>query len=370
MALFVACFELRQLDSLILSCRTTPITQQTPTVSNESFDVDCSTPNLAPMDAILVTPILAELVGGGFTLTPAGHYVPRWPRVKKVYFSERDWREGLSVWELDDLGKAASVKGPEEERERREDTLAVVDRLHAAEGTVIPSERVGERAKREMVPLRESAGYGEMKFGLDIEGILKLGQEIRQQRENCGQENVPVKRKESNEHERPALLTTKRICLANKPSQQPIQSPPKKPLTTSILPSSSADEENISQLLTSASILTTTKPHYSEIYRSIHTSSFFDLDPLDDNGNNHPDRENFELPLQSTPPSSKENVVLVDRYQPGSVKKALRMARRASSFGGRWHVYHWEVVKCMNGGDSRVNWKNQLLWTYVDGEAH
>jgi len=117
---------------------------------------------------------------------------------------------------------------------------------------------------------------------------------------------------------------------------------------------------SVSQLLASAAILTTTKSHHPEIAHSFRSASFLDLSTVD------PEKENLFVPL-STPPS-QENVVLVDRYEPSSVRKTLRMARRASSFGGRWHVYHWEVVRRISGDSQK--WENDLLWTYVDGEPH
>lgn len=236
--------------------------------------------------------------------------------------------------------------------------------------------------------------YEGMKVGLDVGRILELGNELRIQREVVKEkENVPVKRKEAEDP--PPSQPSKRILLDSQPTQplirsviQPLQtnmrhnnkqsddyatsqtskgvflgSKPIQPLTqspTKPLQTNNTLDDKLSQLLTSASILTTTQSHHPEIVHSFRTASFFDLSSLDS------EKENLFIPA-STPPS-QENVVLVDRFESSNVKKALRMARRASSFGGRWHVYHWEVVRCVRSDSPEVKWENDLLWTYVDGE--
>jgi hypothetical protein len=385
---------MKQQTAKRLQSQTTPVAETD--LRNEIFDLDCSTPNLPPLDAVLHTPILTELNGATFTLTPHGHYTLRNSRISKIYFEERDWRGGLSLGKFEEVAGKAFERGSEEEREKWEDALAVVDRLQCAEGTVVPSERVGERAKEELRGVVEPV-YEGMMFGLDVRRILELGKEIRRQREECeivdDKENMPLKRKEVEDQppsqsskrilldsqatqplirsltpsrqtnkrpnnkqseDKPASQPSKRVFLASKPAQSLIRSPTK-PLQTNKPP-----DDNLSQLLASASILTTTQSHYPEISHSFRNASFLDLSTLDS------DKENLFVP-QSTPPS-QENVVLVDRLEDLNVKKALRMARRASSFGGRWHVYHWEVVRCVSGDSPGLKWENDLLWTYVDGE--
>ena len=62
--------------------------------------------------------------------------------------------------------------------------------------------------------------------------------------------------------------------------------------------------------------------------------------------------------------------MLVRGNAASSVRKTLEMVKRASRTGGPWHVYNWKVVFCLGQGTDHVDWRNEHLWTYIDGVAY
>jgi hypothetical protein len=334
--MFTVTYNLSKDDAILLSCRTTRVTGQSSFINAGTFDIISSMHGVSTMDAFLSTPILVELRGGGFDiLKGTKDYVLRWPRVEKVYM-DRNWKEGVSRNDLQELAKKSILMAEEGERQRLEDKLAVIDRIHSADGTVVPSSRLRENVKTECIVTKDERRYGvEMKYGLDVESILKKGLELKY--------GTNTKRTEKVNSE-----VNKRVCLGIK-IQSPLNQSPQKQLQKC---------GDIEQLFSSAAILSTTKAHHAEISQSIPTAKYIDLINI------APDKENTLL----SESLNNEYIVLVDRFHSSSVRKVLAMVKRASIFGGRWHVYNWKIVRCING-DSDINWRNELLWTYVNGNV-
>lgn len=346
MLMFTVTYNLSKDDAVLLSCRTTNIVGESCGMNRaETFNIISSIPGIPAMDAVLSTPILVELTGAGFDIPKgAKDYVLRWPRIQKVHM-DRDWKEGVSREELQILAIDALSKAKDGERERWEDALGVVDRFHAADGTVVPSSKLRENVKGERVGSKDEGRYGvEMRYGLDIEGILKRGRELKGELEVAGN----VKRQANDPG------TNKRICL-RVTSPQPVNHS-----TQQIEYGLQKFDDNIERLLFSATILSATKAHQDDISQFIPTAQYLDL------SKNDSDKENVLWPANN---KSSEYVVLVDRYHESSVRKVLGMVRQASSFGGQWHVYNWKIVRCIHG-DTETNWRNEHLWTYIDGIAH
>jgi hypothetical protein len=334
--MFTVTYNLSKDDAILLSCRTTRLTGHSGVVNTETFDIISSLRGVPAMDAFLSTPILVELRGAGFDiLRGTKDYVLRWPRVEKVYM-DRDWKEGVSRKELKELAKKSISMAEECERERLADKLAVIDRIHWADGTVVPSFRLRENVKLECMVSKDERRYGvEMKYGLDVESILKKGLELKY--------GTNTERKERIDPE-----VNKRVCLGIK-SQSPLNQSPQKRLQKC---------DDIEQLFSSAAILSMTKAHHAEISQSIPTAKYIDLINI------APEKENTLL----SESLHNEYIVLVDRFHSSSVRKVLAMVKGASIFGGRWHVYNWKIVRCING-DADINWRNELLWTYVNGNV-
>ena len=343
--LFVATYCLTKDDAMLLTCRTTSIEGQSGEIDAGTFDIVSTTPGVPDIDAILSTPALVELTGGGFDiLKGTKDYVLRWPRFTKLHL-DRDWKEGVSRDELQRIAKKAVSVGGDGERERWEDALGVIDRIHAADGTVVPSSRLRENAKGELSAAKDNGSYGvELKSGLNIDDLLKKGMELRRARE--------MKRKAMDD----PGITNKRICLGTKNLSR--ANKPAHALEVDMLKS---EAMNVQQLLESATILLATKAHREEISQSIPSASYFDV------AENDVDKENSSPSPQQQ--KSDEYIVLVDRQHGTSVRKVLGMVRQASASGGRWHVYNWKIIRYIKG-DSNVNWKNEYLWTYIDGNPY
>jgi len=147
--LFVATYSLAKDDAMLLTCRTTSIEGRSGEIDAGTFDIISNTPGIPDIDATLSTPVLVELTGGGFDiLKGTKDYVLRWPRFTKLHL-ERDWKEGVSREELQNIAKKAVSEATDGERERWEDALGIIDRIHASDGTVVPSSRLRETARRE-----------------------------------------------------------------------------------------------------------------------------------------------------------------------------------------------------------------------------
>ena len=343
--LFVATYSLTKDDAMLLTCRTTSIDGDSGEIDAGTFDIVSTTPGVPDIDAVLSTPVLVELTGGGFdVLKGSKDYVLRWPRFTKLHW-DRDWTEGVSREELQVIAKKAVSKAGDGERERWEDALSVIDRVHAADGTVVPSSRLRENARGELSIGKDNGCYGvELKYGLNIDDLLKKGMELRSARE--------MKRKAMDDQG----IANKRICLETKNSTRANQSM----LTPKVRMEKSVDE-NVQQFLASATILSATKTHWEEISQFTPSAIYFDVIE------NHMDKENSFPSLQRQ--KSEENIILIDRQHGSSVRKVLEMVRRASTSGGRWHVYNWKIIRCIKG-DSNINWKNEHLWTYIDGNPY
>jgi hypothetical protein len=343
--LFVATYRLTKDDALLLTCRTTSIGGQAGEIDAGTFDIVSITPGVPDIDAILSTPVLVELTGGGFdVLKGTKDYVLRWPRFTKLYL-DRDWKEGVSRDELQRIAKKAVSMAGDGEREQWEDALGVIDRIHAADGTVVPSSRLREKARGQLSTGKGDGCYGvELKSGLNVDDLLKKGMELRRARE--------MKRKAMDD----PGITNKRICMEIKNLSTANRSG-----RTLEVDMQKSEAKNILQLLESAKILSATKAHWKEISQFIPSASYFDVTE------NDVDKENsFPSPEQQ---KSDEFIVLVDRQHGTSVRKVLGMVRQASTFGGRWHVYNWKIIRYIKG-DSNVDWKNEYLWTYIDGNPY
>ena len=345
MVLFVATYSLAKDDAMLLTCRTTSIEGRSGEIDAGTFDIISNTPGIPDIDATLSTPVLVELTGGGFDiLKGTKDYVLRWPRFTKLHL-ERDWKEGVSREELQNIAKKAVSEATDGERERWEDALGIIDRIHASDGTVVPSSRLRETARRELSASGSQGRCGvEMKYGLNIDDLLKKGNELRKARESkrktMNNEGIASKRR---------CLGIKKSCQADNSNKMPVR------------PIRKSDEENLGQLLSSARIISTTKTHRDEVSESIPSANYLDLAEADD------DKENLFQQLKQQ--KSDENIVLVDRQHGSSVRKVLGMVKRASISGGRWHVYNWKIIRCIKG-DSNTNWKNEHLWTYIDGNPY
>jgi hypothetical protein len=366
--MFDVTYNLTPLDAKRLVSQTTPVTTPQDTYSTPVYDLSHPHPH-PPLDAILRTPVLVELYGDRFEI-PRGQrdYVLRNPRVRKVQM-DRDWTEGVSRQELQDKAKGALKAMEEEERKMVEASLATVDRWHQAEGTVVPSLRAAEQGRRELE--REGAKWGkygvEMQFGLDIEALLAKGVEEERLQESKSQESKePEAKSQEPKSQEPQLqesakrkspgpsqIPEKRVCLGIKtPATENrvsvIQEP--KPKYT---------DPEIEHLLSASTILVTTKDHLNDIRGKIPEAVY--LDVTDANKENSPQL----LPYDG----SSDYMVLVNRNHPPSVRTVLGMVKNASVAGGRWHVYNWNLVNCMNGNNN-INWRNEHLWTYVNGNVY
>src|SRR5271169_2134137 len=114
--MFTVTYNLSKDDAILLSCRTTRVIGQSSVINAGTFDITSSIRGVPAMDAVLSTPILVELRGGGFDiLKGTKDYVLRWPRVEKVYM-DRDWKEGVSRKELQELAIKSISMAEEGER--------------------------------------------------------------------------------------------------------------------------------------------------------------------------------------------------------------------------------------------------------------
>ena len=66
--LFVATYSLTKEDAMLLTCRTTSIERRSGEIDAGAFDIISTTPGVPDIGAILSTPVLVELTGGGFDI--------------------------------------------------------------------------------------------------------------------------------------------------------------------------------------------------------------------------------------------------------------------------------------------------------------
>ena len=299
------------------------------------FELKVSPSVLVSIDAVLHTPILVELVGAGFDINRySKDYVLRFPRVMKVH-TDRDWKDAVSSAELQAAARKALSRANDDEVHRWKDALEVVDRMHAADGTILPSDRVGESARRSLDRTRTFSYGVEMRYGLDIDELLRIGEEIGTKRTT--EEEDPQSLKSS--CSRPEVSH-------NKGSQQ---------LVTDC--SATQKATGILQLLSSATVVIKTKTHQEEILRRIPSAISIDWDPSD--------KENARSKYRSP---TEDTVVLVNKCNSSLVRSSLTMAQMASEYGSRWHVYNWRAVLCMDRKPN-TDWENERLRTYIGGKA-
>lgn len=161
---------------MLLTSRTTRVEDYLEAAKAVGFEICSIFPDVTPIDAILSEPVLVELKGAGF-YKPRGtdDYVLRFPRVEKVHL-DRDWMEGVTRDELQYIAQKSVSAAENGEMERWKDALSGVDRYHAADGTVVPSSRLRDKVKGELLDVRRDAHYGvKMRHGLNIESILERG---------------------------------------------------------------------------------------------------------------------------------------------------------------------------------------------------
>jgi hypothetical protein len=341
---------------MLLGCRAIPLSEPTKSLDKTdvgTFDITLCSPGIPPVDAVFPTPVLVELMGGGFDIPWGTDYILRWPRVQKIHL-DRPWTEGVTRAELKVHARRAIEMGTQGEMEGWKDALGVVDRYHAAAATAVPSSSLGEKAREEQVPRRAGERLGvEMLYGLDVEALLRKGIDLATLRT---MNTLSPKRKILE----PVDSSKKRICLSAKSPTAinlPVQSPPslQSPQLTKPL------IDNIQELLSKARVLAICKSRKDEISALLPQVTHLDIHELT------PDKENG-LPV--CPNNSPDHVVLVRGNAASSVRKALEMVKRASRMGGRWHVYNWKVVQCLGNGMDNLDWGNEHLWTYIDGVAY
>lgn len=342
---------------MLLGCRAIPLSEPIKSLNKTdlgNFDITVCSPGIPPLDAVFPTPVLVELMGGGFDIPWGTDYILRWPRVQKIHL-DRPWTEGVTRLELRDHARRAIERGSQSEMEGWKDALGVLDRYHAAAATTVPRSSLGERTREEQVFRRDGRRYGvDMVYGLDIEGLLRKGTELKAL---PARTIVSPKRKTLDASKTPK----KRICLSAKSptsSNLPIRSP--QPLQ----PQQKAEPliANAQELFSKARILAICKSRKDEISAILPQVTYLDIHDLSP--------ENKENQLPACPNNSKEHVVLVRGNATITVRKTLEMVRRASRMGGRWHVYNWKVILCLGDGTSVVDWTNEHIWTFVDGVAH
>jgi hypothetical protein len=305
------------------------------------------------MDAILETPVLVELMGAGFDIPqPGTDYILRWPRVVKVHI-DRDWKEGVSRKELQDIARNAVYVGDENEKEEWRKVLGVVDRSHAASGTVVPSPRLIEMTRNAGVKSERRYGV-EMKYGLDVDNILKKRVPLMERNVQTNLSTGICKKRRS---ESPDGSLAKRICSSVKSENNSASR-----FTNNLDPICSVVTfQDMERLLSSATVFAVTKSYHDEISRFIPTIIHLNISDLETS------KENSVSAFRHH--GDRDNVVLVDQFDTGTVRKVLKMVREMSIVGGRWHVSNWKIVQCTKL-DTNIGWNSEHLWTYIAGIAY
>lgn len=340
---------------MFLSCRTLELaTSPSPRekVDVGNFDVTIASGGVKPMDAVLPNPILVELVGAGFDIPWGKEYILRWPRLVKIY-QDREWIDGVTMEELRDAAKKAIAVGNEEEKEQWNLALGVVDRYHGANETVVPSSRVGEKAREEQFRQRDQEYYGiRMMYGLDIEAILEKRGAPAVEKCATAVDQIEMKRKIIEIPETPE----KRVCLSVKSplsTNRPFASMNGHPRPVD----NKITHHDIHELFLSARIVAITKSRRTEITTLLPSVFYLDLSELDAN------KENVLATCQHIP---QDQIVLVDGHHGEIVRKVLGLVKKASLIGGKWSVYNWKIVQCIKG-DTNVDWRDEHLFTYIGG---
>jgi hypothetical protein len=340
-------YNLTKAEAMFLSCRTSELTASPlplEKVEMGNFDITIASGGIKPMDAFLPTPILVELVGAGFDIPWGKEYILRWPRLVKIY-EDREWIDGVTIEELRDAANKAIAMGNDQEMEQWNLALGVVDRYHAANGTVVPSSRAGDKAREEQFRRRDEERYGvEMMYGLNIEAVLEMGAV-----------SSDTKRKVFEIPETPQ----KRACLSVKSSMGFNRSPATTVKTSGPHGDKRLDHD-IEEIFSTARVVSITNSHRAEITSVLPWTVHLDVSELDAN------KENALSTCQHIP---QDQVVLVDGRNGEMVRKILGLVKQASLIGGKWYVCNWKIVWCINGNNN-LDWRNEILYTYVDGNVY
>jgi hypothetical protein len=341
---------------MFLSCRTSELTASPlplERVEIGNFDVTIASGGVKPMDAFLPTPILVELVGAGFDIPWGREYILRWPRLVKIY-EDREWIDGVTIEELRDAANKAISVGSDEETEQWNLALGVVDRYHGANGTVVPSSRAGDKAREEQFRRRDVERYGvQMMYGLNIEAILEMGSVSK---ESCTMIHLnDTKRKVDEIPETPQ----KRACLSVKLPTS-INRSPASVVKCSDTRGEKLLDHDIEELFSSTRVVSITKSRHAEIALVLPWVIHLDISELD------ADKENALSTCQHIP---QDQVILVDGRNGEMVRKVLGLVKQASMIGGKWYVCNWKIVRCINGNNNS-DWRNELLYTYVNGNVY
>ena len=162
-----------------------------------NYSLQITSIQVPAIQATFPTPIPVELVGAAFDKPYGTQYILRWPRLLKIHH-DRTWRDATTNEELQRLAEQAVLVGDEREMERWRDALGVVDRIHGAEGTVVPGNGIAERSRFEVDEARNNGKekYGvEMVCGLNVDEILKQGNELKRKRNEENKENVQSRKR-------------------------------------------------------------------------------------------------------------------------------------------------------------------------------
>lgn len=346
--MFTVTYNITREDGLLLSSRATSIpSTRKGELRAENFDLVITSDRMDIMDAVFETPILVELMGSAFAKDHGSDYVLRFPRLIKVH-TDRHWTEGVSKDELQEAALSAIAVGNEQEKERWENALGMVDRHHLASGSVVPSASLREKTREEQRGSINIGRYGvEMEFGLDVEGILSRGFTLGKR-----------KRTESNATEE----NKENIEPAKKrrgPSSNSLPLPQKYPLK-------SRQVDNVMPLVGMKG-----QSVKLGIARNDRWANWFaesDLKPVLVDIDDYLD-ENLLLQYVKSE-LNIDSASRIDMCVEGGeklIRNVLLAAKKASQIcDGRWSVYFSRAATPHNYTCS----ESHRLWTYINGTAH
>jgi hypothetical protein len=201
--MFTVTYDITHADIQWLSCRLKDLSTSIKgkgELKADNFDLVTWFGGIDVMDAIFDTPVVVELMGGGF-FKPSGaeDYVLRFPRLRKIH-TDRHWMMGVSKDELQEAAKKAVTAGSMAESRQWHIELGIIDGGHAASGTIAPSNSLREKVQtRRCMDMTQRFGV-EMKIGIDVESILAKADALRKRRNREAQgiedkENSPPKKR-------------------------------------------------------------------------------------------------------------------------------------------------------------------------------
>jgi hypothetical protein len=193
-----------------------------------------------------------------------------------------------------------------------------------------------------------------MMYGLNIEAVLEMGA-VSTESDTTVRLN-DTKRKVIEIPETPQ----KRACLSVKSSMSIINRSPASIVKTSGPRCDKRLGHDIEEIFLAARVVSITKSRRTDITSVLPWTVHLDISELD------ADKENALSTCQHIP---QDQVVLVDGRNGEMVRKVLGLVRQASLVGGKWYVCNWKIVWCINGNNN-LDWRNELLYTYVDGNVY